>query len=209
MSTTLEHTIDEELDEVTDLATLSEEQTNVVQMQELVERTIEPGLMRLPVSQVSTTEESENWAIDLEHPVFGTIRKHARKPVYGWDETDGIARLMHWYGISNRDPYYLQCEEMYVARTRPDASTTSNEWEIVPPPDYRRPWLQRVGDRLRRPTSSIEWMYTILLSSAVVGATIVSLLSLGAVASPIVMAMLFVLATLVGLMGLTPPGGGL
>lgn len=109
-----------------------EEMKNLVQMQKLARMTVEPGLYRLPVSEVSTAENSEQWTVDVEHPVIGNIRFHLQKPIEeGWHDEQELVKVLHWYGIFDEDPYKLQTEHMYV-RHNPDSDNV-HDWELEDP----------------------------------------------------------------------------
>lgn len=132
-------------------ATLDEQQRNVVQMQKLQQMTVEPGVMRLPVTSVSTHEDSPKWVIDVEHPVEGEIRFHRKKPVQGYDPNEGIIQLMEWYGIHDDNPYKLQTEYLYV-RHAGEESETVHDWELLSPhyqQDERLSTRERQLERIR------------------------------------------------------------
>lgn len=136
--------IDDELGRVP--ATLSEEQSNLVQMQEISERTIEPGLLRLPVGTVTTAENSPKFAIEVKHPIDGSLRVFAEKPRQGWSDDNRLVELLEWYDIHDDDPYKLQTGDVYI-RHKGDAADQPHGWEIVKPP-HKRPDPTR-RERLR------------------------------------------------------------
>lgn len=115
-------------------ATLNERQENLVQMQKVAEMTIEPGVMRLPVTTVTTADNSEQWVIEVEHPVEGEHRFFREKPVHGWHSDQELVQLLHWYGIYENDPYMLQVERLYVRYVGKE-SDYNHGWELLSP-DY-------------------------------------------------------------------------
>lgn len=118
-------------------ATLDEKQENVVQMQKINRLTVEPGVMKLPVSRVTTSDNSPQWVIDLEHPIEGDLRFHRDKPVQGYDPEEGIVQMLRWYGIYDDNPYKLQTEFIFVENVGRENSETMHDWELLSP-DYFR-----------------------------------------------------------------------
>lgn len=148
MSTEVDRTIENEVEEDATsedlLANLSEEQTNLVQLDKIHELTVREGVMRLPVHLVTTAENSDQWVVEVEHPVEGTYRLYFEAPMKGWTDDNELVQLLGWYGV-RRNPYELQVREIYVAY-RPDQTTQAHGWIAVPPPG----WEDSVKHRLRQ-----------------------------------------------------------
>lgn len=146
MSTSLDHTIDEELGRVP--ATLSEEQENLAQITKLRERTYSPGIMRLRVDEVATTENSGNWAFDVLHPVDGELRIFFDKPRRGWTDEYELVKMLEWYGLA--DPYEFQTTSIFMQYNGAD-SEYNHGWDPIRSPEYELSTRQRVreyvGDR--------------------------------------------------------------
>lgn len=168
MSNTPEREIEHKLDSDTKnlLATLDEQKENVLQMSELRRRTVEPGVMKLNVSQVTTTEDSPSWAIDIEHPVEGEFRIHKSKPTKGWTNENELVQALEWYDAKN--PYYLQLTDLYMKHVGDDGEY-QHGWELTSPPDYSPPWRDRVASEwedlkggVYRPSMTGAGMYVIL-----------------------------------------------
>lgn len=133
----LDHEIDDELAETTDLMTLSDEQENLLQMQELAQFTLDDGLLRLPVKPdgVTTTQDRTVWVVTVDHPVEGDIDLYVDKPVHGWHENHELPTLLRWYGIHDQDPYKLQLQHVAV-EYQGDGAARAHGWELVEPPWY-------------------------------------------------------------------------
>lgn len=174
---TREHEIDGETDSTNVLATLSEEQENRVQIDKIRQFTVEPGLMRLPVSVVTKAKNSEKWVVELEHPIEGTHRFYIEAPLEGWSDENELVQVLDWYGIDN-DPYQLQLKHMYVKKTG-DEADQHHGWELTAPPDYDpeppEPMRVQIQNKFiwlkeHRPSRSVGLFYTILTVGVVVGA---------------------------------------
>lgn len=143
---TREHTVEGETTSADVLATLDERDQNRVQLQKIRDFTVEPGLMELPVSLVTKAENSEKWAIEVEHPIEGTLRVYRDSPVTGWEaEDDNIVQLMEWYDVA--DPYELQLRHIFMRKTE-DADQAHN-WEPARPPDYEAPIPVQLAEKRR------------------------------------------------------------
>lgn len=172
----LEHTAEGEAGM---LATLSEEQQNLVQMQQVSELTVEPGVMRLPVTQVTTTPDNGRWSIRVEHPIEGELFFNMDKP-RTWRDDAELVELLHWYDIQDRDVYKLQTKYLHVEHVGSSADSPHG-WELIEPPwmekrrearRRRRPWHQRAWDRVtttfaaHRPERTYANVWTALLFGA-------------------------------------------
>lgn len=152
--TQIDDDVDRDVDERV-LATLDEEQTVAIQLQRIEEYTIRPGLMRLPVSEVTSAENSDKMVIVLDHPVEDDIRKYFAKPPY-WSTEFELPALLDAYGYRSNNPYHLQCHSLYVEYIESD-----DEWEIVEPPEeWKRTWhriqkqiSKRVNEKVPGPIS--------------------------------------------------------
>lgn len=133
------------------LAELDEERRACVQIDEIQRRTIEPGLMRLPVSQVSTAEDSNTVTIEVEHPVEGDVSFHLSKPTT-WNPENELVQFLDNYGLRFSDVYDLQTRDVYV-----DCSAgNSRNWELAVPPEDRPSTRERAVARLRNAASEIR-----------------------------------------------------
>jgi hypothetical protein len=112
------------------LAVLNEEQENLVQMQEMQERTVAEGVLRLSVHTVTSAENSQQWAILVDHPVLGELKFFLEKPVAGWSDDYRIVGLLKSYDIFDGNPYKLQRREVYVQFTGSDPEKSSH-WTIL------------------------------------------------------------------------------
>lgn len=206
-----EHTIDGPTTSEDLLANLSEEQENIVQLQQIKDATVEPGLMRLPVSVVTKATNSENWAIEVDHPLEGTLRFYRNAPTDGWyPESGNIVEMLAWYDI-NGDPYQLQLMRIYMKKTG-DQAEQPHGWEPAQPPGYEPPIREQLQEKatwikqnvkLDR-TVSRMWMTLFLgavLASAIPPIPLIDGL-LGRVVSSI---LVFLGATVFGLVLLDPP----
>lgn len=116
------------------LAELDEETKTALQLDEIRERTVEPGLMRLPVSQVATSEDNANVTVTVEHPVEGEIDFHLSKPTT-WGPENELVRFLDWYDTTVSGIYTLQTRSVYVRRISEGGSLTSDSWELAEPPE--------------------------------------------------------------------------
>lgn len=214
------------------LATLDEEQAVAVQLQKIEEYTIQPGLMRLPVSEVTSAENSDNMVVVLNHPVEDDIRKYFAKPPY-WSTEYELPALLDAYGYRTNNPYHLQRDRLYVEYDDDD-----EEWVIIgPPADWKRTLYRakkqiskRVEQRVPGPIRYLvgecgrrfRWIvprgsYGALLGFTILGlvaGTIVSMFGITIGSGP--MSMSVIQTQLIGLMiGLSagfflvpPPNGG-
>lgn len=209
-------------DEPTDLATLDEDQRNLVQMQQVAEATVEPGLFRLPVKRAATAEENRAWSIDVEHPVEGEIRFRIDKPTTeGWVDDQELVQLLRWYQIHDRDPYKLQTRFVYVEH-KGDESDTPHGWELVQPPDYTKPEKpvpEQLADywhaaKTWRPPRNVAVAYTFLFAGALIGAMaaaplasvagLIPVLGGGVVWHALVTAVMFIATTIIALVVTEP-----
>ena len=202
----LEHSIDETVDETTELATLSERQSNRLQMQEIKRRTVKPGMMRLNVKRVVSSDSNTEWAIDLAHPAHDDdIRVFVEKPIEGWSRDYLLVRMLDWYGINNQDPHQLALENVYVEKND-EESDYAHGWQLVKPPEYDAP----VGVQLRekwdyvldqyRPSRSVTKMWFLLLLASIGSSTITAIgTTSGIIESVFVSTALFALITVLGM----------
>lgn len=206
----LEHELDSEMSHDTALATLSDRQENRLQMQEIKRRTIEPGLMQLSVKHVVSAENSENWAIDIEHPAMDDeIRVFAEKPLEGWTRDYKIVRVLDWYGIHDQDPHQLEFENVYMRKDE-GASDYAHGWMLVEPPEYRytapmdvqiertKQWIAN-----QRPSRTNAKMWLLLLGGAVAGPMLASSIApipiVGSIPTALVTVTMFVFVTILGM----------
>lgn len=206
---TIERTVDHEVDSERSyddaLATLSEREENRVQMQEIKRRTVEPGVMLLSVKRVVSAENSQKWAIDIDHPVRdddNPIRVFVDKPTTGWTRDYEIVLLLEWYGIHDQDPHQLEFVNVYLKKDD-ERSDYAHGWMLIEPPDYEAPMrvqLQRHKKRLStdfRPTRTNAKMWTMLLAGSVGGALFPTPDAL--FLRPFIVATAFVLVTIFGM----------
>lgn len=118
-----------------------EETKNIIQMSELEEMTVEGNMLFCPVDEVTTASNSEQWVVEMDHPVEDNIRFFLPKPTKGWTEEYRLVKVLHWYGIHNKNPYTLQTQRLYI-QYDPDV----DEWELARPPELGRP----LGERARK-----------------------------------------------------------
>lgn len=205
MSTTT--TYDSETREVSDddlLATLDEEQKAIVELQKIQEMTIRPGLMKLPVSRVSTSPNSEGYVIDLDHPFIPEkeLKQHYRKPI-SWQHDHEFVRVLDWYTSTGTDPYALQTTEVYVEYDESD-----DDWRIVRPPDSTRSMREVVADRWRdlqrvRPRKSNVTMFAFMLTGVLFGG-IATVLTSSALLTALLPMCAFLVTTILGMAVLEP-----
>lgn len=210
---TREHTVDEDASSDNLLATLSEEQENRVQIDKIREFTVEPGLMKLPVSIVTKAENSEKWVLEVEHPIEGTLRMYLTAPVNGWDEENELVRTLNWYNI-NRDPYQLQMRHVYV-RKDDDASEQAHGWVLTAPPDYKpyppEPIATQLKAKLswvldRRPNRTLTALWFTLMAGSVVGGALTAVLVSGSAVVGLIISMVaYVASSIVAMILFDPP----
>lgn len=112
------------------LAELDEERKATLQIDEVRMRTVEPGLMKLPVNRVSTTEDSNTVTIEVEHPIEGEQSFHLSKPST-WDPENELVEFLDYYNLTFSDVYALQTRHVYV-----DCSAdVTRDWFLTRPPD--------------------------------------------------------------------------
>jgi len=140
-----------------ELPAMPDEETKaMIQTTELREMTVEPGVMRVPVDEVTTAHNSEQWVVEMDHPVEDDIRFFLPKPTHGWSDDYMLVRLLRWYDIldaddqlANVNPYHLQIYDLYI-----EYDDVDDEWELIKPPQARsrldsvREWLGRIRDRI-------------------------------------------------------------
>lgn len=143
----------------TALAELDEHQKVVVQLDKIKELSVGPNVMRLPVSEVITTEENPLVKVILDHPLEGEISLGFRKPKI-WDPKNELVEFLSWYGHSPKRLYVMQTERVYVKHS------DQYGWEPIRPPSMRR-GRHAVTDRWARwkPSASslrnsVEMMFT-------------------------------------------------
>lgn len=162
----IEHRIENtDTDEYSDeLATLNEEQRNIVQMQEIARYTVAPGVVRLPVDEVSTAHNSDQWTVDVKHPFKGKQRFFFEKPVV-WDGSYEIEDVLDWYDIDNQNPYHLQLKRVTVEYDKEE-----DDWDFVEPPDYDAPIPTQLKRKLSAFTgrASVPWKWTEMRASGIV-----------------------------------------
>lgn len=196
--------IDDSADEGGELAVPDEEQQNVIQMHEIAEMTVEPGLMQIPVVEVTTAKNSEQWAVTAEHPVEDELTFYFEKPRRGWTEDEELVQLLRWYDVHDRNPYELQTRYLY-AEYDEARSEYAHGWVAVEPPDYSTPstW-ERISSSVSRLMPSSEWVvvYPFLFVGAALAPFYHGALPIGggvwiAVVESVV---LFVMATVIALL---------
>lgn len=150
------------------LATLDEQQKTAVQLDKIKRATIEPGLMRLPVHEVSSAENSENLSIEVEHPAEDNPRFFLPKPKMWEPAKYDLPKLLDWYGYKTTNYHVLQTGKLYLrhkdTRGRCIEGEGTNDWVIVPPPDWSPPRLQRMKEYAKSKARSIH--NTSLLTAA-------------------------------------------
>lgn len=139
---TRDHETDADATSENVLATLDEEQRAHVQMQQMKEATVAPGVLKLPVKRVTTSEERGVYAVELDHPMVEPkeTRQFYDKPVHGWTDDYKIVRILDWY-TGSENPHDLQLHHVYTRYHEED-----DEWEIIRPPGHTKP----LADRLKR-----------------------------------------------------------
>lgn len=210
----LDNVVDTEMDPSVAPDTISDRMADRLQMQEIQRRTIAPGVMKLEVDDVSTAENSAQWAIDLKHPGNDdTIRLFVEKPMDGWSRDYKLVRMFDWYGIDSGDPHQFNFMDLVVAK-RPDESDRSHGWVFVEPPDYDPPirtQLSRkagaVRERLSVDTEMNEQTAVWLTLLGTVGAIPMALSAApvsGALLSSVLSMVLFTAATIAVLAVVNP-----
>lgn len=116
--------------EDTRLDVLDEEKENLIQMQEIKSRTVAPDVLELNVDSVVSAENSNQWAIIVDHPSLGSLRFYEKKPVTGWSDEYRIVNLLKSYGIYDGNPYKLQTKSVYVEFTGQDPSLEAH-WTLL------------------------------------------------------------------------------
>lgn len=129
-----------------------EELETITQLTRLAERTIKPGVMRLPVSEVADAKNSPQTVIAVSHPVEGDIYFHFGKMSdrKTWDSGSELKRVLDWYGYTKRNMHALKSERLYV-RYNPDGEGQSrnSEWDVVAPPSGVKRKAKRFKDATR------------------------------------------------------------
>lgn len=119
-------------------ATPDEQLQSAIQMDKVREYTVRPGLLRVPVEELTTAANSPQYVLQLHHPVIdeADIRYFIPKPE-DWDPQRFLwPRFLDWYGYTTRSQYELQTDRVYIERNR-----RTGEWELTKPPsDARRYW---------------------------------------------------------------------
>jgi hypothetical protein len=182
---TVERTIDHTVgDDGNLLANLSEDQEDAVEIQKVQEMTVEPGLMKLPVKKVVTAENSDQYAIIVDHPVEGEHSLFVEKPVTGWSREYTLVRMFDWYGITGTNPHQLQLCRIYVEHN-PEEADRSHGWRIVQPPNYETP-PDPMGEQVREMVDTIadelsmarpNRTYSILFGFTLLGVIVASMMS--------------------------------
>lgn len=121
-------------------AQLGEREEAIVQTTKIRKMTVAPGVMRVPVDEVTTAENSEKWVVKMDHPVDDNIRFFLDKPIRGWSADYKLVRLLDWYGIAdaeadgweNADPYALQAEKLYM-----EYDEEADDWALIRPPQAK------------------------------------------------------------------------
>lgn len=186
-------------------STLSEEQENVLQLDKLRRYTVEPGVLKLPVTRVDSAENTEKFVVTLDHPVFPEkkCRVYLEKPTMGWERDQELVKVLRWYcGENCTDPYQLQLTSVRVKFTGTESRAS---WEILKPPDYHDTWVNEakntcrwIGDVLSFPSLG-DWFIVVVYFLMVVGPSFYFLLNM---AMPMLPALAYSLALpLSGLVG--------
>lgn len=214
----VDHQLNDAMSEDSMLATPSEREENRIQMAEIKRRTVEPKLMLLNVKRVVSAENSQKWAIDIEHPIMEDddhIRVFVDKPVEGWTRDYKLVRMMDWYGIQDQNPHRLEFHDLYLKKDE-ENSDYAHGWRLVEPPDYDPP----IPVQLRRywqdisvqffPKRSNARMWLVLLGG-IIASTMAAPIVLGLIGQsvPLVAVVIlgYVLATILGMALMSPDGG--
>jgi transcription elongation GreA/GreB family factor len=203
----VEHRVDEELDETTELSTLTERQQDRKDLQEIARRTVdaEEQIMRLNVVDVSTTESNGNYAVTVEKAgVDDTFTIFMDKPVDGWSREYDIVKVLDWYGIYDKNPHDLVFHDLYVQKQEDADTAHGHGWVPVEPPSYtpkRRERVRRKYKRMKslRPSGKNQHMYLFLLAGVLFGDVALSVIpSTGLFVSLFVGIGMFIVFTLLG-----------
>lgn len=136
-------THDDTADTTDALATPDEHLAAAIQMDKVREYTVRPGLLRVPVAELTTAPNSPQYLLQLDHPVIADaeLRFFIEKPAY-WDATAFLwPRFLDWYGYTTRSQYELQTDRVYV-KHNPHTDT----WDLTKPPSSRRRTWWRLRD---------------------------------------------------------------
>lgn len=150
---TVEHSVDEEASD-TALAMPDEHMEISIELSKVKECTIRPGLMRLPVTKVTSAENSPKLVIELNHPIIGDIKKFKQKPTDTWREDNELVRILEWYGYTTRNYHQLQTERLYVEYDEDGGAKERDKWKIVKPPE-KGSYLERIKNK--RPEAMNNW----------------------------------------------------
>lgn len=122
------------------LAELDEERKATLQIDEVRMRTVEPGLMKLPVHRVSTTEDSNTVTVEVEHPIEGEMPFHLSKPST-WDPENELVEFLDYYNMAFDDLYTLQTRCVYVDCT----DGVTRDWFLTCPPGEEPTAVERMS----------------------------------------------------------------
>lgn len=156
------------------LATLDERDKNRIQIDKVKQQTVEPGVMKLPVSTVTKAENSEKWVFEIEHPIEGSHRLYRDAPTEGWDDNNELIKLLNWYNVES-DPYQFQTRAIYVAKKGSDCDY-AHGWDFIAPPDYEKipdpmtDQLKQKFDNIRMPEADHLLFYLIVALGVTFGA---------------------------------------
>lgn len=137
----VEARLEEEIVGDTALALPDEELEVINQVTKLSEFTVRPGLMKLPVTAVTSTEDSDRVIITLQHPTEGDIRVRFKKTdgTKTWSSNSELKRMLDWYGISMRSLHSLKSQRLYVKYDPDNTTFGDGNWRVVrPPAEWRR-----------------------------------------------------------------------
>lgn len=199
-------------------AQLNEREEAIVQTEKIREMTVDPerSIMHVPVDEVTTAENSEQWVLIMDHPVEDDIRFFLPKPRTGWSTEYKLVRLMDWYGINNADsrlgsgdPYKLQRQSLYIQH-----DDQEEEWELIRPPgqagrlERARLWLEDRTQSLRESVPSTDRtalaMYGFIQLGIVLGALLAPLVGTEMASQVVIAIAVPAAATILGLL-LTDP----
>lgn len=161
------------------LATLSEEQAVGLQLDKIKRMTVEPGLIRLPVQEVSSTEESNTVTVECHHPAEENPTFHLPKPTF-WDaEEEALPKLMGWYGYRGSNYHKLQTDRLFLSDGRHKGRSIESEkeiedWEIVPPPEWSPPRWERFKKSVKRKTRALRRPSLIMVAFFLVQLAVIS-----------------------------------
>lgn len=113
-------------------ANLTEAEERRAKLTKLARCTVRPGLMRLPVDDVTTADNSQQYVITFDHPFVDAERTRSYYPIPtdGWTRDKELPRLLAWYGYNTRNVHVMKQERVYVDTTAEEP----RDWEIVQPP---------------------------------------------------------------------------